>query len=637
MCGENPSVEYKSGLTSVSLLAIVYASVIMTPVLMYMYFITGLPDPARFIPVFVSLLLFTEIGRFVGRYITTQEAYIIYFMTEMVAYEALYWMGLITAVYYQEAPYTELFGIADKIPWWAAPNVNSWAVQVRTLFAWEWVVPILVTLLGTIGGILIDIGLSFIFVQLYIEVENLPFPIAPIDAQAIATLTERTPEKMMAFTFAGVISFVYEFLVYGFPRVTEALIGVSLTAIPYPWIDLTEYFAGILPGALMGVATDISTFAVGWLIPWNSVVWILIGSVLFFIVGNSLALQLADITGIEIFKRWKADWTPVARLDWLWQRSVYDLWASPHIGLTLGVGLFSLIISARYIKSAIMSLQRLSAISKEKGYLPLKWVLTMIFVGAIIGITIDMWLYPKLWFVWILCWLFIPFLQGILLGRSYGEVGLGVQIPYIREAFMLAFTSPGEVEPWMVPAKVTTAAGIFTHRIKVALLTRTRPIDYYKAYVLTVPLVILLSLLYLQVFWQMAPMPSAFYPWTAIYWPLMSLNFSLWVSRSIEIFRPDLILSFTTLMLIASLIARKFNLPFSPIGFAAGAALVPPFAFNYFLGGLIGRLIERRYGKEAWEKYRSVILAGIFCGIGLALAFSVAIAIIFKSIWVTPY
>jgi hypothetical protein len=42
----------------------------------------------------------------------------------------------------------------------------------------------------------------------------------------------------------------------------------------------------------MGVATDISTFAVGWLIPWESMVWLLVGSLSFFVVGNVLGIAL---------------------------------------------------------------------------------------------------------------------------------------------------------------------------------------------------------------------------------------------------------------------------------------------------------------------------------------------------------
>ncbi|MEM2790403.1 MAG: hypothetical protein QW075_01015, partial [Thermofilaceae archaeon] len=152
---------YKPGLTTVSLLSIAYAAIVVTPILIYMSFLTGLPDPARFIPVFVSLLLFTEVGRFAGRFVSKQEAYIIYFMSQIVAFDALYWVGLLMNLYFRDAPYTKLFGIADKIPTWAAPPLDTWAVQLRTFFAREWLTPILVLLLSTVGSLLIDIGLSF--------------------------------------------------------------------------------------------------------------------------------------------------------------------------------------------------------------------------------------------------------------------------------------------------------------------------------------------------------------------------------------------------------------------------------------------------------------------------------------------
>jgi len=149
--------------------------------------------------------------------------------------------------------------------------------------------------------------------------------------------------------------------------------------------------------------------------------------------------------------------------------------------------------------------------------------------------------------------------------------------------------------------------------------------------------VLLFSFIYLQFFWSMAPIPSAAYPWTVITWPIGSLSFSMWVSRSIEVFKPDLIVVSALLIFAASLIARRFNLPFSPIGFAAGAALTPPFAINYFLGAVAGKIIERRYGREYWENIRSTLIAGLFCGIGLALALTVMLVMISKSVWILPF
>jgi hypothetical protein len=111
----------------------------------------------------------------------------------------------------------------------------------------------------------------------------------------------------------------------------------------------------------------------------------------------------------------------------------------------------------------------------------------------------------------------------------------------------------------------------------------------------------------------------------------------MWVSRSIEVFKPDLIVISALLIFAASLIARRFNLPFSPIGFAIGAALTPPFAINYFLGAVVGKIIERRYGREYWENIRATLIAGLFCGIGLALALTVMLVMISKSVWILPF
>jgi len=62
-----------------------------------------------------------------------------------------------------------------------------------------------------------------------------------VDAQAIQVLTERTRPNG-TFSFAAVAGFLYEFLVYGFPQLTEAMIGVRIQLIPYPWVDMTSFF-----------------------------------------------------------------------------------------------------------------------------------------------------------------------------------------------------------------------------------------------------------------------------------------------------------------------------------------------------------------------------------------------------------
>ncbi len=621
------------GVTLASVLAIAYATFTMTPVIIFMSLSTGLVDPYRFIPVFVTLLLFTEIGRHTGRWISPQEAYVIYYMAEIVAFEAIYYQGLLMNLYYRDAPYTKLFGLAEKIPTWAAPPLDSWAVKVRTFIAPEWALPLAVALTATMASILIDLGLSIIFSQLFIEVEKLPFPVAPIDSEAILTLTERRPEKIVIFSIAAIVSFFYEFMVYGIPSVSEALIGARVQFIPYPWIDLTPVVEMVLPGAMLGIATDISTFTVGWLIPFDATVWIFIGSLAFFVVGNFIALKIPH----PYFERWQREWTTGQNIAWLWQRSMYDLWASPSIGLTLALGIYSAIVSARAVAITFKNLPKLREVWRERGYLTFTQAYVMIAIGAVTGAVLSTYLCPSLWPLWVVTWALLPIIQGLISARSIAEIGLGVSIPYVREAFLLALTEPGDVIPWMVPAKVTSGAGIIVHRIKVATMVGARPADYYKAYAITLPLVLVVSFMYWQAFWSIAPIPSTFYPWSSIQWPVSSLNFALWVTRSIEIFKPDAILGFFATFLAIGLIARKLHLPFSLYGFVAGAQLLPPFAINYLAGAIVGRIIERKIGKEKWEVYRSVAIAGIFCGLGLSIAVAIAITIIVRSVFPLPF
>jgi uncharacterized protein YqgC (DUF456 family) len=76
---------------------------------------------------------------------------------------------------------------------------------------------------------------------------------------------------------------------------------------------------------------------------------------------------------------------------------------------------------------------------------------------------------------------------------------------------------------------------------------------------------------------------------------------------------------------------------FSPIGLLYGFQNIPPYTFTPFLGALVGKLFERRMGKEKWEMRKSVIIAGTFCGIALAVAMAVAIAIVGRVVTSKPF
>ncbi|MEM3523683.1 MAG: hypothetical protein QXS04_03800, partial [Thermoproteota archaeon] len=327
-----------------------------------------------------------------------------------------------------------------------------------------------------------------------------------------------------------------------------------------------------------------------------------------------------------------------ASIQWWWQRAIYDLWASPQVGLTLGIALGILAVGAKNIARAILSLRHLSAEQLKTSYLPFSWIIALITAGSIGGLLVSVSLAPELWFVWVVTWTIVPFIQGILTARATAETGLSVTIPYIREAFFVSFTRPGDVIPWVVPTHVTSSAGIITHRVYVAKLLKVRPLDYYKAYLIFFIIAILLSLLYVSIFWAMTPIPSAFYPYASYSWPISALYFSLWVSRSIEIFKVDVIAISSVLSFIMVVASSRFPTQyFSPIGFLYGFQNIPAYTLPPLIGALIGKWLERRMGKDKWVVRRGVIIAGTFCGIALAVAAAVAITIMGRAITAKPF
>lgn len=626
------------GLTWVSFAAVLFGLVTMTPALIYMSLAVGpLGGVERFVPVFVTIMLFTEVGRIVKRYVTSQEAYIIYFMLQVFA---LWLVGggifgsLITAYYYREAPYTILFGLASKFPTWYTPPLNSWGPLNRTFLSSDWLMPVFIAAVSLIATTLIDYGVSFVTTMVFIEQEKLPFPVAPIDVQAVSALTERTPEKVTYFSFAAMVGLIYEFLLYGFPSITQVFLGTSIALIPYPFVDLTSSIEGFLPGAVFGIATDIANYIIGWLIPFNSVFWLFAGSIGVWVIGNHLALQIP----IPYFAMWQSEWGPGSPMGWWYQRAQFDLWISPNVGISVGVALFVLIKTIKPAFRAFKSLTKLTADQLRTTYVPMRWIAAMIAGGCLMGFALSTYLIPNLWYIWLFMWIVMPWFQGFLAARATAETGLTVQVPYVREVLMLPSTAPGDPVPWVAPYYATSSAGIITHRVKVAEMLNARPLDYYEAYVILIPVAVVISFIFWSIFWMMAPMPSAFYPWTAIQWPVSSLNASLFISRAFDIFKPDVILgtAAVTWLVVQGVDLLKISF-FSPIGFLAGVTSLPPYSFAYMIGAIIGKYLERRMGKDKWESRRSVMIAGVMCGEALALATAIAITIIGKVVTTKPF
>jgi len=83
----------------------------------------------------------------------------------------------------------------------------------------------------------------------------------------------------------------------------------------------------------------------------------------------------------------------------------------------------------------------------------------------------------------------------------------------------------------------------------------------------------------------------------------------------------------------------KFTpIPFSLIGLVTGTIMLPAYAVPYLIGSVLGNYVIRRHvGDEWWSNYRSVIVAGILCGMGIMIAISASAVMIMKATWILPW
>ncbi|MEM2465347.1 MAG: OPT/YSL family transporter [Candidatus Bathyarchaeia archaeon] len=637
--GESEIIKYGEGLTWRSFMAIIYAAVVFLPAAIWVQLTSGAVIGSAI--QYTILFLFVQFARYFGSKLTKQEIYIIWSSTAQAGSEAIA-IGLLYNLYYRNSPLAMMFKdpytgelLSKIIPSWYAPPPGSPVVFTRTFLHPDWVMPIFVTLVTYILIFRIsDIAVGFITYVLYSRVEKLPFPLQRVAAELCLTMAERKVEKLRVLIICAMIAMAYGALLYGVPFATAFVI----VPIPMPWIDFTQNIEVILPGASLGIATDLLTVASGFILPFNVVLSMFIGAIAFYLIGNPLLVfmfppkegRLGGLFG----------WTTGMSLSSIWQWSTLYVWASILIGLALAGGLTPIIRYPKYIFRAFSSLKRLSDYERGSGVPPLWVILSMYFSANIAVIALLIFLVPD-FPILILIFLTIvwQFLGAIISGRVLGETGLQISVPYISNAFFL-LSGYQKVDIWYTPlaGAVSTGGGTWVlSAYKICELTETKISSWIKAYYLATLIGWAISFLYVSLFWQIAPIPSAAYPSASITWPVSVLMHALWVTRSLQVFRPDfIILSFICGFSIA-FICDFLHIPFSLISFFAGAASPIPNSISVMIGAIIAKIIQRRFGKEWWIENRYSVVAGFGLGSGIMMSIAAAIGVIRKSMWILPF
>jgi len=531
--------------------------------------------------------------------------------------------GWIYQLYLRYSPIAKALGIAEKIPWFYSPlSPEPWIM--RTFFHPEWVIIAVWTIVYFLTSTCGNIVLNILTYNIYVVVEKLPFPLAYPVVDTLNTMVERDWRRMAVLGGSMIIGMIYNFFLYVLPLIFRTLKKVSLSIIPIPWVDWNILVQQLFPGASLGIATDLSIAAFGFIIPFQVALGLFIGSFALYFIGNHLLVS-QGLTGFA------QEYVYSMPISTAWQRSVLWVWAMPMIGFGLAVGVIPLILHPNVM---VRAMKALKSVKETPIGFPL-WLLIALYIIPTLTISvIDYWLAPDLPLIfYILLNVVWPFLLMIVMIRGQG-LGVNINIPYVREMSFKTIGYTG-IDSWFVPIYLPAA---WTIDFKICDMTLTRHRDLILSLFIASPIALIFGFLTVQSLWNLAPIPSSVYPGVLYSWPVEATIQSIFISpQAAEFFRAERIVYGFVVGSILYVIGERLRIAPVIVGIAGGLGSAIPSATSTLIGAIIGVIVSKIIGKESWRAYRGVMFAGLLLGEGLIVTIGSGVAIIMNSMWAAPY
>lgn len=614
---------------------------------MYLSLVVG---PSTSFPAqWVIIIIFAEIGRRSLTELKMQEVFILYYMAGLTM--ASPFSGLLWNQYLVQSDFAMAMGIAQEVPSWVAPSKEVIENQGHTFFTKAWLAPVLLVGTALVLHRVEEFGLGYVLYRITNDVEELPFPMAPVAASGITALVESRedsqPWRWRCFSIGGVLGMVWGLIYIGVPAFSAVIFSKQLRLVPIPWVDFTTTMSGLLPASPVNVSFDLTLVFLGMVIPFWAVIGGFIGVIITFCANP--VLQRHGIL---------STWTPqMGVVDTMFSNSV-DFYLSFGLGLTLAITFISFgqiltpLLTAAMVKIGLRrsarempSESRLAAgwrklvtNNVKRGDFSIFLALGIYISTTTFWISLSTWLiegFPWHFFV-VYAVLYTP-LISYATAKLEGLAGQVVEIPMIREATYILSGYKG-VAIWFAPAPITNY-GIATVQFRVLELTGTKIISKVKTILVTLPIVAVFSLLFSELLWRMGPIPSDLYPFTQEMWDLQMKNVCLTYSATseggslfMEALKLDYLLCGLGFGVGFYVILAAIGLPILLVfGIVRGLGQSTPAGLLLeFIGAMIGRFYFRRRFGDIWLKYAPVLFAGFSCGVGLAAMMSVACTMLYK-------
>ncbi len=637
-----PPAHFEEGFDWKTIVGAIFIGFMMMPGSMYLQLVlgTGIGPAARW----VTIILFAEVAKRSYTELKQQEIFLLYYMAG--AALASPFQGLLWSQYLIQSDAAQMLGLTEFIPSWVAPDLSSSSYAERTFLHKDWLVPILLLCGSMLIQRIDQFGLGYALYRLTSDVEKLPFPMAPVGALGTMALAESTEEKKgnwkwRVFSIGAMIGLVFGFFYVLLPALSGLFFTEPIRLIPIPWLDLTRNTEAYLPAVATGIQFDLGLMFIGMVLPFWAVIGGFIG-LLITIVANPI------LYGYGILHRWHPG---MGTVDTVFSNS-FDFYMSFGIGLGLSIGLIGLWHVAKSFRKQGgegLDFRLLFKPPPGRGDISIWLSLGIYVLSTLAYVALCAWLVPSFPWIFFLLYgfLYTPFISYIT-ARMEGIAGQFVSLPLVREASFIAgakYFGYHGIEIWYAPIPIHNY-GEATVSFRQIELTGTSLRGIIKAEFVTLPIVLIASLLFSQFLWQLAPIPSTNYPYAQELWHLQALNTLLMQTATLEgnslFFQALNSLYVSCGVFFGVVVYALLSLMGLPVlliyGVVRGLGQSTPHGLILeLLGALLGRYyFLKKYGKQ-WRQYAPVLLAGFSCGMGLAGMFAMGCTLILKSLNKLPY
>lgn len=631
---------FEEGFNLTAFFGTVFIAMIMIPGAIYMGLLaheTNITPAAQW----VTVILFLEAARRAQRDLRKAEIYILFFMAGNAM--AMPFTGLLWNQYYVTSDAAIAGGIADGIPsWWAPDPETSNSYNLRTFMHWDWLPVIGIVVFQNFFGQLTRTVLGYGLFRLTSDVEKLPFPMAPIQAQGILALAESDEKswRWRVFSIGGAIGMVFGLVYLGLPVISEVMIGRPISILPIPWSDYTSKTNEMLPAVATGLSWDLGNLLMGMVLPF----WAMVGS---FVGLCATFLMNPVLYNFRVLKAWQPGDDTIQTMF----KNNVDFYLSFSIGIAIAIafiGFYEVYKSTKERKQAKKEGELVKSMVPEgRGDIRPWAIITCYILVTLAYIGLSGWLigwHPGV--VVVLCFfgfVYTPLISYVT-ARLEGIAGQIVEIPYIKEASFILSGYKG-VKIWFLPVPQQNY-GQMTVSYRVAELTGTKFTSIWKAQILLYPIILGASMLFASFIWSLAPVPSASYPYADVMWELQAMNQSIIHSATLgqysifeDAFRWSYLGVGAAFGIVLYFVMAFFNAPiFLTYGVVRGLnQSLPHMIIPEFIGALIGKFYFQKKLGLKWRQYIPVVVAGYTAGIGLITLFSVGLKFLSRAAINLPF